>query len=407
MDTKGTANAYLIAALMLGALLPIALKFASGLNTYYFLFLAYVLSVPVSFMFVLQSGNLAKLVSYVRNPRSLALIAFIGLLNYAVLEFGLTYAENFVSASLATVVFRTSPLLMLLFIPLILRERITAYQAVALFLGFAGILVAVGGGTLNIFSGANTFIISMLVLVAAASAVAGLLIKRYVFNMESSMFIFSVANLAFFSIMFASSGMQLSPLSALQAVGIAYTGIVYNVFVGFMYYGALRMHKTTFVTNVYFLSPFITFIFSVLILGEVIEPYYILIAVLVSAGILIQKLDKHGGSYRSPSKTKLTVFDITGAFASTGELAISRAIDNGHRVFAVKLDGRHKGDLDSMIAEGSYNNIYMGGDPRIVNESTFCRDIIGARDGEHMVLKVGDVKSNEEFFSDLGSRIEY
>ncbi|MDE1823403.1 MAG: hypothetical protein KGH50_03695, partial [Candidatus Micrarchaeota archaeon] len=157
----------------------------------------------------------------------------------------------------------------------------------------------------------------------------------------------------------------------------------------------------------FFLSPFMSILFAHIILGETIHLYYIAIAVLVSIGMMIQRLDKHGGTYHSSSSNRFTIFDVTGAFANTGELAINRAIDNGGRVFAVKLEGRHRQKLDELLREGNHANVYMGDNPQISGESTFCKDIMGVKDDDHVVLRVGDTKSNEEFFSDLSSRIEY
>lgn len=410
MEIRKLANSYLVLALILGALLPVMLSIATNMNTYEFLFLTYLIAVPASYAFVVFSGKKEKLLGYLRDKKSFATIAAIGLLNYAFLEFGLSYAERFVSASLATVVYRTYPILMLLFLPAVLKERISKYQVAALLLAFSGVYLALSGGGLSIVSAGsqNAGIVAFLVVVALAGALATVLVKRYMYDMESSMFIFNLANFVFFTLLFLAQGAPTSAAALSDMVPILYVGIVYNVFVGFMYYGALRMLKTTFVTNIYFLSPFITFIFSALILGEAIEPYYIAIAVLVTAGIVIQKLDKVGGTYlakRSKRLKDFIIFDVSGAFANTGEMAISTAIRGGGRVLAMKLGEKHRERVHNLVVGGKHENVFTDKHEGIPQEVGFVKDILGAREGDMVVMKAGEPEDCERFFETLSADI--
>jgi len=403
------ANTYLLAALLTGAILPVALTAAKSVGLYAFLFLAYLLAVPTSLLFVHITGKTKTLKSYIKGRKTFFIIALIGLLNYAFLEFGMAYAEGFVSASLATVVYRTSPLLMLVFLPFVLREKTTKYQAVALILAFAGLFFATTGGSLSVMQTTNVPIILFLIAVALASALATLLVKKFMYDMESSIFIFNLANLAFFSILFIASGAAIPNLSIYDIAAIIYVGVVYNVFVGFMYYGALRMLKTTFVTNIYFLSPFITFVFAHFMLGDVIQPYYVAIAVLVTAGILIQKLDKVGGSYLAKKERKLknfVLFDVTGAFANSGEVAISSAINKGGRVLALKLDGKHSSKVDELVRAGMHADVFTDKHYAVSQESDFVKNILGASEGEMVVMKAGDTEEGEKFFEALSGALE-
>ncbi len=408
MEVKMLANTYLVLALLLGAMLPVMLSLATSMNTSEFLLITYALAVPASYALVVFMGKKEQLFGYLRNKKTLALIAAIGLLEYTFLEFGLSYAERFVSASLATVVYRSYPLLMLLFLPFVLKERITKYQVAALSLAFVGLYLALSGGSLSIFSGSNIDIIGFLIVVALTSALATALVKKYNYEMGSSMFIFNLANLAFFAMLFVAQGMPISPNTAGNLVPILYVGIIYNVLVGYFYFEALRMHKTTFLTNVYFLSPFITFVYSALILGEAIRPYYIAIAVLVTAGVLIQKLDKLGGSYIAKQKSRLrnfVIFDVSGAFANTGETAITRSLEAGGRVLAVSMPARHEGAVVKLAKEKNYGNVYTHSHKPIASEAKFVREIMGAKQDDMILFKVGDLDEGEEFFGDMSDLI--
>lgn len=409
MRIKDLANAYLVLALVLGSLVPIMLKVASqNINIYEYLVLTYAVAVPASFAFVLFRRKTDRLASTMLNYKEFALIAFLGLLNYGMLEYGLTYAEQFVSASLATVVYRTFPIFMLIFLPIMLRERISRYQLAALILGLVGLSIAVTGGSLTAFSNVNLPIIGLIVLIALASAFVSVAIKKYSFDMDIAMFLFNLATFAFFIALFIAVKAPIQPVNTSALAAILYVGIVYNVFVGLMYYGALRMIKTTFVTNIYFLSPFLTFVFSWLILGEQVYLYYIAIALFVTAGILIQKLDRRGGTYqsRSDASREHTFHDVTSAFIHTKVPAIYDEIRSGGRVLAVKMEKDYYKYISRKLGRNDNAILYTNTNKRMTSgaEDEFIRDIMGIKEGEIALMSAGDPEASEKALTDALSR---
>ncbi|MEM3227788.1 MAG: EamA family transporter [Candidatus Micrarchaeaceae archaeon] len=416
MELKLLANTYLVLALLTGALMPVMLYFgADGISIPEFLFIVYAISVPASFAFVLLNGKKEKLFEIFRKKRDLALIALIGLLNYVFLEYGLTYAEKFVSASLATVIYRSFPILMFIFLPFILREKVSVKQIAALGLTFAGFALAFTGGNLSL-SGSNFYIILFLVIVALASALATTLVKRYVFDMESSMFLFNLASFLFFAVflLFQLHVTGIRAPGAVSWIAIIYTGIIYNVFTGFMYYSALRMIKTTIVTNFYFLSPFITFVFAYLLLGEAIKLYYLLIAVFVAAGLLIQRVDLEGGRYLNKKKEKRNylIYDITSAFVNTKNQALYNMLKGEGRVLAVKVESDWYSRLGNLIEEAKGTDyskkLIICSDEDMENvgreEKKFIRDIMGVKEGEAALISAGLPEHIESFFADFVER---
>ncbi|MGC9190715.1 MAG: DMT family transporter [Candidatus Micrarchaeia archaeon] len=412
MKISTKANSYLILALLSGALLPIMLGIAGSMNIFGFLVLAYALAIPTAYMLTVKSGSKETMLKYVKDKKKFLQIALIGLLNYAFLEFGLTFAERYISASLATVVYRSYPLLMLLFLPLLLREKVTKYQAAALVLAFAGLYFAITGG--SAFSiGSDSAMIVFLIGIAMASAIATILVKKYMFNMESSMFIFSIANFILFLVAFIITGANFGKVSILDIISILYVGIVYNVFTSFMYYSSLRTLKTTIVTNFYFLSPFITFVFAYLLLGEAIKPYYISIAVLVAIGMVIQNFDKLGGTYlaknKAKSANKAPIFDVSGAFAEAKDPLLKSVLDNGGRILATKVRSSEPYSTAEFI-----NNALKGEGVIVLhdgiaqrssfkNEYVFVKDVLGAESNDVIVLKAGKPDEGERFFDSLFS----
>jgi drug/metabolite transporter (DMT)-like permease len=413
MNIRSRASIFLYTSLFSGASFPVLLYFLRGINISELFFLVFLFNVPSALFFVLASGRKDILLSYLKNRKTLLMIGITGVLIYVPTEMLIGYAEHYVSASLATVVFRTSPLLMLLLLPTVLRERLTKAQIVALMLGFIGIYVAITSGNVSsVLSGTHGTdyaIIAMLLVAAFSYALSSVLVKRYVFDMQSSLFIYSVFMLAISGISFAASGFPLSHISIPEMALILYAGIVYNVYSFYIYFYAFRILKTTFSTNLYFLSPFITFVFAYLVLGEAIKPYYLVIGALVSIGILIQRLDVIGGTYRvrraSSGLRNSVLFDVTGAFADTGEVAIRNTLSGGGRVIALKVDGRHADAVHGFVSESGMPGIFTDRHDRIVREAEFVRGVVEAGENDLVVMKAGPSDEAERFFADLKSRI--
>jgi drug/metabolite transporter (DMT)-like permease len=408
MDIKTKAYLFIMCSLIGGALFPIAFKIAvdNNVNIYSFMFLAYLIASAASFVMVVANKKTSRLKSYFKVPKEFLFIGLLGFINLAFVDYGMIYAEKFISASLATVVYRTQPLLMLMFLPLLLRERVTKIQMGALMLGFAGIYIALSRGSASIFFGADAGIILFLVSMTLISAFATVYLKRYNTDMESTMFIFnSFAAVIAFGL-FLLTGAQLPAFNFNSAMSLLYIGIAANAIVPFCYYSGFRILKTTFVTNLYFLSPFITILFAGVFLSEPIYPYYIVIAVLVAVGLLAQKLDKKGGTYvaRSANNSPVTIYDVTSAFTDTNVEAIRNTIKGSGRVLAIKLNHAHAHHIRS-VKPHENGVVYTDGDKNYVSQAqaSFLKEIMGKAEDELVVMFAGNPSHAEGYLNEIWS----
>lgn len=410
MDIKLKGYLFIAITVVTGSLIPILAEAANSVNMYEFFMLTAFVSTAVAIVFIFLTRGSKKLLAVARNPKTLAMSVLIGLLVFLPIEFGIAYAEKFVSASLATVMFRTSPLLMLPLLPTLLREKLTKYQVAALFLAFAGIYIGVTGGTLSsVFVNTNFFVVLSLIAMAFLYALSNVLIKRYMIDMGSLLTISAVTLSLLFSFLFIASGGGSSSISAQTLLTILFLGAGTNFVFYYMYFVGLRILKTTFVTNLASLSPFLTFIFASLFLGEQIKVYYIAIAFLVAAGILIQRLDKVGGTFlakKGRGARDFVIFDVSGAFADTGEVAIADTLKHGGRVLAIKLPKKHSGAVKGMLAEGTYANVFTHEHKPIANEVDFVRDVTGAGSDDLLLMKAGSYDEGEAFFSDVSNMVD-
>lgn len=409
MEIRTKAYAYLVASLLIGSFTPALLVLTNGSNIAELLLLAALLSIPIGFALVGRSGKQKEIFALTGDRKKLLYTALTAVLFYVPYLYGIAYAEKFISSSLAIVIFRLNPLLMLLFIPALLHERLSKKQVFALFLAFLGIAIGISGGNLlSVFSNPDVPILTFLILLTLGYALANVLFKSRM--MDSEIFVTSsgVVLSLFFGLLFLATGAQATPLSGTDIAIIVYIAVT-NIFSFYMYSHALKRLKTTMVTNVFSASTFLTFMWSFLLFGTAVKAYYLAIAVLTVVGVYIQLSDKIGGSYLARKGSRLRnflIFDVTGAFSNTGETAISAAIKNGGRVLALKLEGKHENTVNALTESGEHTNVFTDKHLGITQEADFVKEILGAGEGELVVMKAGDPSDGERFFEALSDRLE-
>ncbi len=410
MKLRNRAYAYLVTALLIGSLTPVLLAQTGGTSMPEFFLVASVLSIPVGLALVLSRKKTRDVAALAGNGRKLFFLAMAVLLMYVPYEYGIAYAEHFVSASLATVIFRANPLFMLALLPIFLRERLSKRQVLALSLAFVGVLIGLSGGNFSslLAGNASAPILAFLLLMAFGYAFANVVIKWQMFDTDVLLSLSGIILSVFFGLLFVAGGARFAPLTAADMSIIAYLAVT-NIASFYMYFYALKTLKTTMVMNVFAFSSFLTMGYAAALFAEQIKLYYLAIAALVSAGIIIQRSDKIGGSHLSKSfSEKLrdsVIFDVTGAFADNGNVAISSTIKNGGRVLAMRVDGRHRDLIDSLAIDESNRNLFTESHPAVSEESDFVKQTVDARDGDIVVIKVGSIEEGEGFFSDLSEKM--
>ena len=410
METRTKIYAFIAATLVGGAFLPIMFGYALKVNIYELFFSAFLISIPASLVLLINHKKQGKLVAVLRDKRTLAFMAAAAILYLFANDFGVSFAEHYISAALTTLIFRTNPLLMLIFIPFILKEKLSKYQLAALSLGVVGLIIGLSAGNpLALFSAnQNLPIVFFMIIMALSYGLGVVLIRKMLMDSEVFLFIAAVTMTIVFGLVILATGISLAPLSTAGWAAVLYT-VWINVPGSYMFLTVIKSAKLTFATNFYILSPFITILFASVLLGQAIEPYYLAIAALVTTGVVIQKFDSSGGSLRSTKKDSalghMVMFDVTGAFVNSGDVGIKQSIENGGRILAVKMPSSYSGNITTMIKSARYSNIYMDSSPGIASESGFVKEIVGAKADESVVLKAGPVEEGENFFEDLNKHI--
>ncbi len=404
-NIRSLANTYLLVGIVLNGLWPIALQLANTINVYEFLFLENAVAVVGSLLLLKAVRGRSPLMELLKSGKALIFVGAVALLNYAIPDFSVLLAEHSISASLASVVFRSYPILMLLFIPIVLRERITKYQFAALVIAFAAILLVVNPLQGSALGSGELFGIGLVLIAALSNALALVIMKRYVHETANALFLFNLFGFGLFTILFVANGLPLAPIGTVGWLSILYAGLVYSVISAYGFYFALKTLKTTMVTNLYFFVPFVTFIFANLLLGQPLSLYYIIPALMLVCSMLIQKLDRRSGTYAAHKAglDKLQIFDVTGVFVKTEEQEIASLIKSGGRALAVKINRAHSRSVEGLPHRGPVRIITGTGD-RLISEMKFIDEVLGTKADEMTVVVAGKTEECEEILGDISAR---
>jgi hypothetical protein len=231
------------------------------------------------------------------------------------------------------------------------------------------------------------------------------MVKRDVFNLEV---FFVVANLAFFffaGIAFVAAGIPLAPLKVGDVLLAVYIGAFLNVYSFYMYFYSFRILKTTLVTNTYLFAPFITFVYLAIVLGAAIKPYYLLIAGAVAVGMVIQQLDKRGGTYlptgKHPQVRNMTISDVTAVFESSKIDTVASAIERGEKVLATKFNAKNRPLVEGLLNSIEPKNVFSGSQKSGAREVAFIRYRLKAGKSDVILFKAGPPEEVEKLFANI------
>ncbi len=403
----------MIATLLLASSTPIAYKFASGISALELLFFVSLTGTVFSGVLVLVKGKQKNVVEYFTKPRQFAAMAIVGILTFTFLSFTLSYAAHYVSAAMIGIVYRTWPLMLIAIAPFIIREKITRWDALAVLVGFSGLFATLIGNTsISIPLVAIPFVV-LLLLGAFGDAIASAVQKRYNYEMYSSLFAYNVISFAIFlPLTFYFHAIQLSGLSTTTLYAIAFLGVVQNVMLTFFFVVTLRTVKTSLLGNVLISAPFVTMMLGYALLGEPIEPYYIVIAVSVVIGVVIQRLAPKTTTYLSKNKDKskrpgFLLYDVSSAFANTENAMIYDVLKGSGRAlaFCKRIEGADQLAAHHKIVEEEnkaaknciiFTNKMQNVKPPLNEEIAFIKDIMGYGDQDLLVVGVGDPEPVEK-----------
>jgi len=290
MKSKTKAIAYTLICVALWALIPVVSKLGqANLDNHQFLFWSSVISF-LAFLIATVAVKQSKIfLTYkVRDWFNAIFLGFLGTyLYYILLYFGYANAQG-----LEVLVLQYSwPIFIVLLSVFILKEKLTLKRALAVFLGFLGVvLVLTKGNPAQIHL--DNYFVDILVLIAALTfGLFSVLSKKVHLEPYTMITIyFLTATVASFVSMLWLSDFSLPTKDAL--IPILVNGLFVNGFSYIFWIKALKEAEASFVAPFVFLTPVLSAIYLIIFFQEPLLPVYGLGLLAVIIGGLLNKEEK-------------------------------------------------------------------------------------------------------------------
>lgn len=277
-----------LAAIMWGSTAAVTKLLLNHLTNFQVLFYSTLFASLTLLVVCVAQGRLSEIKRYtVRDYATFAFMGFVGVLLY---RYFLQAALELMPAQEAFIINYTWPIMVVVFAWLILKERMTARKLLGLFLSFFGVIVVSTKGDFSVLS----FSVGG-VLFALAGAIAygfySALGKRQHYDKYTSTMFFYVFSFIY-SAIFILGTSQVPALSAGQAGGLLWLGIFPSGLAFVFWLLALKHGDTAKISNLIFVTPFLSLVYIYFMLGEEILFSSVVGLVIIVVGILIQSITR-------------------------------------------------------------------------------------------------------------------
>ncbi len=234
------------------------------------------------------SGNIKNLRSYTKKDFvTTILIGIPGTLIYYLCYYA---GADILPASQAFIINYMWPIMSVFFAWVILGEKMTVRKIIAIVISFLGVGI-VTGTSLKV-SGGNTLLGVALCLMGAVSyGVFTGFNQKYSYDKKLSMMINYLVTFVFTTVINLTKGDLFIP-SAVEAVGFAWNGMLTMAVASTAWIIALSGGNTAKISNLAYITPFLSLVWTGLILKENISVYSFIGLAVIVTGIFVQ-LDIH------------------------------------------------------------------------------------------------------------------
>lgn len=247
------------------------------------------LSNAIAFLFLLivnlAKGTWHELKSYTLSDHvQIALIGTLGIFVYHLL---LYLGIDKMQASQAFIINYLWPIMSVVFACVILKEKMTLRKILAILLSFIGVIIVTGNGDLlNI--GKDSLLGAVYCVLAAVSyGLFTVLNKQKTYDKSLSMMLYYFYAFLI-SLVYIVIAKDRFSLSLGQSLGMVWNGIFTTAIPFTTWALALEKGDTARVSNLAYITPFLSLVWTFLVLGEPISIYSLLGLSIIVLGIFIQ-----------------------------------------------------------------------------------------------------------------------
>ena len=240
-------------------------------------------------VFNIVTGKLKTYKDYrIKDYLIIALIGFPGTFLYYVFYYA--GAERLL-ASQAFIINYMWPIMSVVFACIILKEQMTAKKAVAIVLSFLGVALVTGGGLLSF----NKEMLLGAVLCLSGAVAYGLftsLNQKMNYDKCISMMVNFFVAFILAGIIIAFKEELFVP-NFVQLLGFAWNGIFTMAIANTMWFLALEHGNTAKISNLAYITPFLSLIWTSLLLKEALSFHSVIGLLVIVGGIFIQLKEKN------------------------------------------------------------------------------------------------------------------
>lgn len=267
-----------ISKLLLGSLDSMQITFISSAFAFAFLLVLNIIK-----------GNMKLLKQY--KASEYLVMSGIGILGIFINHLFLYMGIDRMDASQAFIINYLWPIMSVLSACIILKEKMTLRKSIAILLSFAGVIIVTANGNL-LSIGRDTLTGALYCIIAAVSyGLFSALNKKKDYDKYFSMMVFYFAATVV-SLVYIIATKSTFTLDAMQVAGLAWMGIFTNAIAFTFWAIAIKIGDTAKVSNLAYITPFLSLVWTTLVLKEDFNPYSLIGLSVIVIGIFIQLKDK-------------------------------------------------------------------------------------------------------------------
>ena len=246
------------------------------------------------FIFNLVTGKLRKLKTY--SLSDIVRMVALGILGFFCYNLFYLLGIDVLPAQEAMILNYMWPAMIIIFSCIILKEIMTLKKIAATLMSIVGVIVVASEGDISKIASGNLKGIVFCLLAAISYGLYSVLNKKEDFDKSIAIMIgyLSTAIIAFICI--AITGTE-STINLVIMFGLLYNGIACNAISYLFWVLALDKGNTAIISNLAYLTPFISLIICAVILHENISWYSIIGLVMIVSGIFVQSVGKRKNNF--------------------------------------------------------------------------------------------------------------
>lgn len=255
-----------------------------GVNSFQVLWISSLFAFLALLIFNVLTKNIKNLKNY--KPKDYLISILIGIPGTFLYYVFYYTGTSMMAASQAFIINYLWPIMSVVFVCVFLKEKLTARQIVAISISFLGVVVVMGKELLSFNQ--NTLFGALFCMTAAVcyGLFTGLNLK-FNYDKRISMMLNYITTFVLTTIINTVSGDLFIP-SLLQTVGFAWNGAMTMAASATLWFFALQTGKAAKISNLAYITPFLSLVWTSLILKEPITIYSVFGLMLIVFGILIQ-----------------------------------------------------------------------------------------------------------------------